>query len=78
MVLHYYCEAAMKYTRYVARTIMGDGMTHWYAYWNQWTKEWETELLSATFYNSDAPPYLGSSWLKFTMIEVDIEIKEKA
>lgn len=73
--------------RYVARSTGGDGMTHWYEYWDGF--RWVPDILKAVSYENDAIGEVGvrsgyeglyrdRATREFTMIEVELTIKEKA
>lgn len=66
--------------RYVARSTGGNGMTHWYEYWDG--TRWHPDIFRADFYETvgDAKIWAGSGMepRKFTVIEVELTIKEKA
>lgn len=73
--------------RYVARSTGGDGMTHWYEYWDGAC--WVPDISKAVFYENSAMGEVGvrsGYWghyredvtREFTMIEVELTIREKA
>lgn len=62
--------------RYVARSTGGDGMTHWYEYWDG--TEWVADISRAKFYETTCPYLRNAGGRLLTMIEVELTIKEKA